>query len=57
MQNETNEVVKMFVSSNSKEDVKHFAGLWAIEQIKNISDPIEATKKFKELQQAFIENY
>jgi len=57
MQNETNKVLQAFSSQNSNEDVKHFAGLWAIEQIKNISDPKEATQKFKELQQAFVENY
>jgi len=47
----------LFANFESKDEVRQIATLWAIEQIKNISDPIEATKKYKELQQAFIANY
>jgi len=36
-------------------ELRNIANLWAFEQIKDISDPIEANKKFKELFKAFLE--
>jgi len=42
------------LDSNSK-TLESIAKLWALEQIKNISDPKEAYQKFNELHKAFLE--